>query len=239
MSMERPEEAALRAGIDAPVRKDGHDMPQRQPCESRLVASEQDPLALLVRETVRNKAVAAFTAVQVGPHHPQTDAASAAGWPSQRQAAQRACEPGHPPPCLHQGSPEPCSDPLVISVPRVLSPVDLVFLRRTAAQKPAATAVQPLDLFLILLVALLETLLPGHRQHRLRIGVLTCLTPAVRRLRKQAPLPAVGTEFGGIQPGSLRHHRELVGSIPALRLFLGGGHHLILQPLGLTPLVEW
>ncbi len=67
MGMEHPVEAALGSDIEAPVRQDGHDLPWRQRCEFRLVAGEQDPLALLVREAVRNEAVAAFTAIQAVP----------------------------------------------------------------------------------------------------------------------------------------------------------------------------
>jgi hypothetical protein len=67
MGMEHPVEAALRADMEALVRQGWHDLPRRQCCEFRLVAGEQDPLALLVAEAVRNKAVAAFAAVQAVP----------------------------------------------------------------------------------------------------------------------------------------------------------------------------
>ncbi len=67
MGMENAVKAALRADIDAPIRQDRHDLPRWQRGEFRLVAREQDPLALLVREAVRHLARATFTAVQAVP----------------------------------------------------------------------------------------------------------------------------------------------------------------------------
>jgi hypothetical protein len=67
MGMEHPVEAALRAEIEALVRQSWHDLPGQQCCEFRLVAGEQDPLALLVAEAVRDKAVAALSAILAVP----------------------------------------------------------------------------------------------------------------------------------------------------------------------------
>ena len=51
---------------------------------------------------------------------------------------------------------------------------------------------------------LLELLLFGHRQNWLGVGILSRLPPTAHLLREQAPLAAVGAEFGGIEPGALR-----------------------------------
>jgi hypothetical protein len=67
MGMEHPVEAALRPDIQAPIGKDRHDLPRRQRRKLGLVAGEQDPLPLLVSESVRNQAMAAFTAIQAVP----------------------------------------------------------------------------------------------------------------------------------------------------------------------------
>jgi hypothetical protein len=67
MGMEHPVEAALRTDVETPIRQDRHDLSRRQRRELRLVAGEQDPLALLVAEAVRDKAVAAFTAILAVP----------------------------------------------------------------------------------------------------------------------------------------------------------------------------
>jgi hypothetical protein len=67
MGMEHPVEAALGSDIQPTVSQNGHDLPRWQRGEFRLVAGEQDPLALLVAEAVRDKAVAAFTAIQAVP----------------------------------------------------------------------------------------------------------------------------------------------------------------------------
>ena len=50
-----------------PVRKERHNLPGWQGCEFRLVAGEQNPLALLLREAVRHQAVTAFTAIGAVP----------------------------------------------------------------------------------------------------------------------------------------------------------------------------
>ena len=39
-------------------------------------------------------------------------------------------------------------------------------------------------------------------------------------LRVEAPLAAVGAELGGVEGSGLQYHRELVGSTPAIRVFL-------------------
>jgi hypothetical protein len=67
MVMEHAVEAALRADIQTPISKDRHDLSRRQRCKLGLVAGEQDPLALLVSEAVRDEVVAAFTAIQAAP----------------------------------------------------------------------------------------------------------------------------------------------------------------------------
>jgi hypothetical protein len=67
MGVENPVEAALRADMKALVGQDGHDLPRWLGGAFRLVAGEHAPLALHVRETVRNKAVAAITAIQAVP----------------------------------------------------------------------------------------------------------------------------------------------------------------------------
>jgi hypothetical protein len=54
MVMEHPVEAALRADVEAPIGQDRNDLPRRQGGEFRLVAGEQDPLALFLREAVRH-----------------------------------------------------------------------------------------------------------------------------------------------------------------------------------------
>ena len=56
------------------------------------------------------------------------------------------------------------------------------------------------------------------------------LPAAVYLFPEQAPFPAVGTELRGIEPSALEHHRELVGSSPALWVFLRCRYHLPLQP---------
>ncbi len=60
-------EAALGTDIQASISQDRHDLPRRQRREFGLVAGEQDPLTLLIREAVRDQAVAAFTAIQAVP----------------------------------------------------------------------------------------------------------------------------------------------------------------------------
>jgi hypothetical protein len=65
--MEHPVQAALGSDLEAPVRQDRHDLSRRQRCEFRLVAGEQDSLALLTCEAVRHQAVAAFSAILTVP----------------------------------------------------------------------------------------------------------------------------------------------------------------------------
>jgi len=67
MVMEHPVRAALGTDVDPSIGKDRHDLPRRQGRELRLVAGEQDPLALLVAQAMRHQAVAAFTAIQAVP----------------------------------------------------------------------------------------------------------------------------------------------------------------------------
>ena len=67
MGMEHPIEAALRANVEAPIGQNGNDLPGRQSGEFRLVAGEQNPLTLLVREAMRHVAWTAFTAIQSVP----------------------------------------------------------------------------------------------------------------------------------------------------------------------------
>ena len=141
MGMEHPIEAALRADIEALIGQDRNDLPRRQGGEFRLVAGEQDPLALLLRKAVRHQAGTAFTAIQA-----------------------------------------------------------------VAAQ----FLLQPFDLPLVLLVALLEVLLIGHRQQRLGIGILGGLAPAGQLLGEQSPLSAVSTQFSRIESGGLQYNREFV-----------------------------
>jgi len=67
MGMEHAVEAALRADLDAPIGQGRQDLPGRQRRELRLVAGEQDPLALLLREAVRHQTVTALTAIDAVP----------------------------------------------------------------------------------------------------------------------------------------------------------------------------
>jgi hypothetical protein len=67
MGMEHSVETALGADIQPTVRQSGHDLTRRQGRELRLVARQQDPLALLFGEPVRHQAVAAFTAIKSVP----------------------------------------------------------------------------------------------------------------------------------------------------------------------------
>lgn len=60
-------EAAHVADIRAAITIDRHDLPRRQSCEFRLVAGEEDPLALLLREAMRHQGGRAFTAIQAVP----------------------------------------------------------------------------------------------------------------------------------------------------------------------------
>jgi len=55
------------------------------------------------------------------------------------------------------------------------------------------------------------------------------LAPAVYLFKEQTPFSAVATQLSGIKPGGLEHHREFIGSNPAIWVFLGCWHHLSLQ----------
>ena len=68
-----------------------------------------------------------------------------------------------------------------------------------------------IDLPLIDLVGRLKSFLVAHGENRDGIAILSGLGPTVHLLRVQAPLAAETTEFGGVQTGALKHHRELVG----------------------------
>ena len=74
---------------------------------------------------------------------------------------------------------------------------------------------------LVLGAEILQLLLFCHRQHRLGVGILSRLPPALHLLREQAPLAAVGAELGGVEARALQYNRELVDSAPALWLLLG------------------
>ena len=50
------------------IGQDWNDLPRRQCREFRLVAGEEDSLALLVAQAMRHQAVAAFTAIQSVPN---------------------------------------------------------------------------------------------------------------------------------------------------------------------------
>jgi len=67
VGMEHPVEAPLRADVQPTIRQNGHDLARWQRRKFRLVAGQQDPLPLLVREAVRHQAVAAFAAIQSVP----------------------------------------------------------------------------------------------------------------------------------------------------------------------------
>jgi len=86
-----------------------------------------------------------------------------------------------------------------------------------------------LDFPLVLGAELLLLLLPlrlgkfaGLRlqgEHWLLVGILGSLAPPFHLLKVQTAFSAIGAELSGIEPCGLEHHRELVGSTPALRLF--------------------
>jgi hypothetical protein len=63
VGVEHPVEAALGTDMEAPIRQHRHDLPWRQCGEFRLVAGEEDPLAFLFAEAVRDQAWAAFAAI--------------------------------------------------------------------------------------------------------------------------------------------------------------------------------
>ena len=87
--VQHPIETALRANKELLIGQCRHDLPRRQRGVLRLVASQQDSLALLLAQLVRDQAVTAFTTIvavtitdQVLPppfERPQTDPDLAAG----------------------------------------------------------------------------------------------------------------------------------------------------------------
>lgn len=60
-------------------------------------------------------------------------------------------------------------------------------------------------------------------------GLIQTTSANVYLLGVQVPFPAVGAEFGGIQPSALQHYRELVGSTPATSVCYGCRYHLYLE----------
>lgn len=67
MGVQHAVEAALGTDAEPPMGKNRHDLARRQRRELGFIAGEQDPLALVVSEAVRHKAVAAFTAIHAVP----------------------------------------------------------------------------------------------------------------------------------------------------------------------------
>jgi hypothetical protein len=63
VGMEYPVKAALRADVQATICQHRHDLPRWQRGEFRLVAGQQDPLALFFAEAVSHMAVAALAPV--------------------------------------------------------------------------------------------------------------------------------------------------------------------------------
>ena len=68
--------------------------------------------------------------------------------------------------------------------------------------------VEPFKLLLLLRLGKLAGLRLQGEHWRL-IGILSRLPPAAHLLREEAPLTAVGAEFGFIQASRLHHHRSL------------------------------
>lgn len=85
---------------------------------------------------------------------------------------------------------------------------------------------------------LLKLLLLFQNQHWPLIGILRCLPPTFHLLRGKSTIMAVGTEFNGVQSSGLERHRELVGSTPTIRVFLGCMHNPSMQTLGHPAVVE-
>jgi len=81
-------------------------------------------------------------------------------------------------------------------------------------------------------------LLFSQRRHRLGVGILRCLPRALHLLVVWAPRAPIGTDLGDVQPNVLQHHREFIGSAPAIGVLLRCRHHLSLQPTDFPPLVE-
>jgi len=67
VSVEHPVEAALGVDIQSATGQCRHDLPRWQRGELRLVAGQQDPLPLLLTESVRHMAVAPLAAVNSVP----------------------------------------------------------------------------------------------------------------------------------------------------------------------------
>ena len=67
MGIELAVEAAFRPDIKVLIGKDRHHLARRKCREIRLVADEQDALACLVAQAIRDPAVAAFAATQSVP----------------------------------------------------------------------------------------------------------------------------------------------------------------------------
>jgi hypothetical protein len=152
MGMENAVEAALldvdevfsEGVIEAPIRRDRHDLPRWQRRELRLGAGEQDPLALLVGEAVRNEAGAAFAAIDAVPISRELTQPALQGGVSptpSKAATSRARDPAATAPsriskALRRSAGE-------VNPPRPLPSRPGSFLRRTASQRPAATAGLP------------------------------------------------------------------------------------------------
>jgi hypothetical protein len=67
MGMENPVEAALRTDVQPTICQNGHDLTRWQRGEFRLVAGEQDSLALCIGKAVRHQAGTALTAIPSVP----------------------------------------------------------------------------------------------------------------------------------------------------------------------------
>jgi hypothetical protein len=67
VGMKHPVEVVLRAYIETTIGQDRHDLTRRQGREFHQVAVEQDPLALLLVQTVKYPKVATFTAIAAVP----------------------------------------------------------------------------------------------------------------------------------------------------------------------------
>ncbi len=66
--MKHPVEAPLRADVEHPIRQDRHDLARWQRRKFRLVAGQQDPLALIIGKPVRHQTWTPFTAIQSVPY---------------------------------------------------------------------------------------------------------------------------------------------------------------------------
>ena len=67
MGVQHPVEVAFRTNKQSPISQHRHDLARRQCGKLRLVAGQQDPLALLVAKAVRNVTVAAFSVIGAIP----------------------------------------------------------------------------------------------------------------------------------------------------------------------------